>query len=115
MFNHVKLLYSSYSSFNTRSVDYISSADGQISRMSQLPGLTEEEMELGIGSDDGRSSGLSTPEPTLDWDTDRPNQLRWVDMMTSWHGNTWLITGPLCEESTSHWRIALTKASNAEV
>ena len=39
-------------------------ADGKISRMSMMEGdLSDEEVELGIGRDDGRGSGLSTPDP----------------------------------------------------
>ena len=39
-------------------------ADGKISRMSMMEGdLSDEEVELGIERDDGRGSGLSTPDP----------------------------------------------------
>ena len=44
--------------------------------------------------------------------------LLWVSygasiMMTSWNGNIYRVTGPLCLEFTSHQWIPLTKASNA--
>ena len=39
-------------------------ADGKISRMSMMEAdLSDEEVELGIERDDGRGSGLSTPDP----------------------------------------------------
>ena len=39
-------------------------ADGKVSRMSMIEGdLSDEEVELGIVRDDGRGSGLSTPDP----------------------------------------------------
>ena len=38
-------------------------AEGNISRMSMLDDLTEEDMELGVSRDDGSNTGLSTPEP----------------------------------------------------
>ena len=37
------------------------------------------------------------------------------DMMTSWNGNIFHVTGPLCEEFTGHRWIPLTKARNAEL
>ena len=37
------------------------------------------------------------------------------DMMTSSNGNTWRVTGPMCEEFTGHQWIPLTKASNVEL
>ena len=36
-------------------------------------------------------------------------------MMTSWNGNTFHVTGPLCAEFTGHRWIPLTKASDAEL
>ena len=36
-------------------------------------------------------------------------------MMTSSNGNNFRVTGPLCEEFTTHRRIPLTKASDAEL
>ena len=39
-------------------------AGGKISRMSTMEGeLSDEEVELGIEKDDGRGSGLTTPDP----------------------------------------------------
>ena len=41
--------------------------------------------------------------------------LQFVVMMTSSNGNIFRVTGPLCEETTGHWWIPLTKASDAEL
>ena len=37
------------------------------------------------------------------------------DMMTSWNGNVFSVTGLLCGEFAGHWWIPLTKASDAEL
>ena len=37
------------------------------------------------------------------------------NMMTSSNGNMFRVTGPLWGESTGHWRIPFTKASDAEL
>ena len=39
----------------------------------------------------------------------------WFLMITSWNGNIFRVTGPLCREFTGHWWIPLTKASDAEL
>ena len=36
-------------------------------------------------------------------------------MMTSWYGNIFRISGPLCEETTGHQKIPLTKASDRHI
>ena len=38
-----------------------------------------------------------------------------LNMMRSSNGNSFRVTGPLWGESTGHWRIPLTKASDVEL
>ena len=49
----------------------------------------------------------------LEEDVDIP--WRWIFMMTSWNGNIFHVTGPLCGEFTGHRWIPLTNASDAEL
>lgn len=45
-------------------IEFWFAADGKISRMSAVDrDLSDEEVELGIERDDGRGSGLTTPDP----------------------------------------------------